>query len=111
MLEQSHAVTSTDHGKIVTVALLLCLVLSIATIAVRISIRWPWRTLSGKDDYLAVVATIVTVLQSALVLNAIDNGFGQKQSTLEDDQIRGIKKVSRRLRRNIHLSATRIDKL
>lgn len=92
-LEHSHAVTADNHGKVVTVVLLLCLVASVLFTSVRIQIRWPWSTLFGRDDYLAVAAAAVTMIQSGLVLSAIDKGFGQKQSMLDDEQIETIEKV------------------
>ncbi|KAK5698452.1 hypothetical protein LTR17_023656 [Elasticomyces elasticus] len=89
----STAVTDTDHAKIVSVAGWLCMVAGVLCTLARIYIRWPLRLLSGWDDVLCLVATLVAVIQTAVVLRLADTGFGQTEDELRQGQPRNIAKA------------------
>lgn len=93
-LQVSTAVNPTNHGGIVTVVTLLCLVNSVIFTAVRLQSRWPWQNLFGRDDLFAAAATVFTVVQSSIVLRSADQSFGQSERQLSLEQVSSSKKVS-----------------
>ena len=54
----STAVNSSDHGALVRVAAGFCTACMAFFLVTRLYIRWPWRTLFGSDDTVAVIASV-----------------------------------------------------
>lgn len=57
-LSTSTAINDRDHGALVKVTAGFCTALSLLALVARLQIRWPWRNLFGKDDVVAVVASV-----------------------------------------------------
>ena len=57
-LEMSTAVSDNNRGIIVTVVCWLCLVASILFFGARVRIRWPLKSLYGKDDAACTVGVV-----------------------------------------------------
>lgn len=93
-LQVSTAITSTDHGQIVVLAAWLCFTAGVLLSAVRIYIRWPLSALAGKDDLAYAVSTLLAIIQTALILNAVGRGFGKTEDDLEEWQAVATAKVS-----------------
>lgn len=96
-LQVSNAVTATDHGKLVVLAAWLCLTAGILLSAARVYIRWPLNALAGKDDVIYAVATALAIVQTAVTLHAVENGFGRTEAELSEQQSTYAAKVSQLL--------------
>ncbi|WPH04942.1 Hypothetical protein R9X50_00783900 [Acrodontium crateriforme] len=66
-----------DHGVYVTLAGAFFMSLSFLSLAVRIMSRWPIKSLFGIDDTLAVIATLLSLIQGTIVLVTVDKGLGK----------------------------------
>ena len=95
-LQVSTAVTATDHGQIVVLVAWLCFTAGLLLSLVRVYIRWPLNALAGKDDGAYAVSAIFAIIQTAITINAVSNGFGRTESELSDTQVVDAAKVSRR---------------
>lgn len=93
-LELSTAVTATDHGQIVVLVAWLCFTAGLLLSLVRVYIRWPLNALAGKDDGAYAVSAILAIIQTAVTINAVSNGFGRTESELSDTQVVDAAKVS-----------------
>ena len=93
-LELSTAVTATDHGQIVVLVAWLCFTAGLLLSLVRVYIRWPLNALAGKDDGAYAVSAILAIIQTAITINAVSNGFGRTESELSDTQVAYAAKVS-----------------
>ncbi|KAL1590036.1 hypothetical protein WHR41_01444 [Cladosporium halotolerans] len=85
-LQVSTAVTDTDHGQIVVLAAWLCFTAGVLLSAVRVYIRWPLNALAGKDDYAYAISFLLAIVQTAVTVNAVKNGFGRTESELDGRQ-------------------------
>lgn len=93
-LQVSTAVTDTDHGQIVVLAAWLCFTAGVLLSAVRVYIRWPLNALAGKDDYAYAISFLLAIVQTAVTVNAVKNGFGRTESELDGRQAIDAAKVS-----------------
>jgi hypothetical protein len=93
-LQVSTAVTATDHGQIVVLVAWLCFTAGLLLSLVRVYIRWPLNALAGKDDGAYAVSAILAIIQTAITINAVSNGFGRTESELSDTQVVDAAKVS-----------------
>ena len=93
-LQVSTAVTATDHGQIVVLVAWLCFTAGLLLSLVRVYIRWPLNALAGKDDGAYAVSAILAIIQTAVTINAVSNGFGRTESELSDTQVVDAAKVS-----------------
>lgn len=98
-LQVSDAVTATDHGKLVVLAAWLCLTAGILLSAARVYIRWPLNALAGKDDVIYAAAMALAIVQTAITLHAVENGFGRTETELSRHQSIYAAKVSYTLQR------------
>lgn len=57
-LVPSALVNEQDHGALATITGAFCLATSGVFLLARLWVRWPWRSLFGKDDLCTVVATV-----------------------------------------------------
>ena len=94
-LQLSTAVTATDHGQIVVLVAWLCFTAGVLLSLVRVYIRWPLNALAGKDDGAYAVSAILAIIQTAITINAVKNGFGRTESELSGTQVVDAAKVSR----------------
>ena len=94
-LQLSTAVTATDHGQIVVLVAWLCFTAGILLSLVRVYIRWPLNALAGKDDATYAVSAILAIIQTAITIDAVSNGFGRTESELDGTQAVDAAKVSR----------------
>ena len=94
-LQLSTAVTATDHGQIVVVVAWLCFTAGVLLSLVRVYIRWPLNALAGRDDVAYAVSTLFAIIQTAITINAVNNGFGRTGSELSGLQVVDAAKVSR----------------
>lgn len=93
-LELSTAVTDVDHGQVVALAAWLCFTAGVLLSVVRVYIRWPLNALVGKDDYAYAVSFGLTIVQTAVTVNAVRNGFGKTGYELDRRQAIDVAKVS-----------------
>jgi hypothetical protein len=93
-LEVSTAITATNHGQIVVVLAWLSFTAGVMISAVRMQVRWSSNSIAGKDDLACAVSTVIAVVQTAVILNTVRNGFGRTGTDLGDAQAMGIAKVS-----------------
>jgi hypothetical protein len=93
-LQVSTAITATDHGQIVVLAGWLCLAIGTLLSMARVYVRWPLNVLAGKDD-IAYAISFLTVVQTAVTIDAVGRGFGKVERELDDEQVGRISKVSR----------------
>lgn len=93
-LQVSNAITATDHGQIVVLVAWLCFTAGILLSMVRAYIRWPLHALAGKDDVAYAVSTVFAIIQTAVTLTTVRNGFGETESELKDEQVLEVAKVS-----------------
>lgn len=54
----SHVVNDRQHGALLRIAAAYCTTCTLLFLLARLWIRWPWHSLFGKDDVVAVVATV-----------------------------------------------------
>ena len=94
-LQLSTAVTATDHGQIVVLVAWLCFTAGLLLSLVRVYIRWPLNALAGKDDCAYAVSAILAIIQTAITINAVSNGFGRTESELSETQVVDAAKVGR----------------
>jgi len=94
-LQLSTAITATDHGQIVVLVAWLCFTAGVLLSLVRIYIRWPLNALAGKDDVAYAVSALLAIIQTAITINAVNNGFGRTESELGGAQVVDAAKVSR----------------
>jgi len=94
-LQVSTAVTATDHGQIVVLVAWLCFTAGLLLSLVRVYIRWPLNALAGKDDGAYAVSAILAIIQTAITINAVSNGFGRTESELNDTRVVNVAKVGR----------------
>lgn len=94
-LQLSTAVTATDHGQIVVLVAWLCFTAGVLLSLVRVYIRWPLNALAGKDDVAYAVSALLAIIQTAITINAVNNGFGRTESELGGSQVVDAAKVSR----------------
>lgn len=93
-LELSTAVTDVDHGQVVALAAWLCFTAGVLLSVVRVYIQWPLNALVGKDDYAYAVSFGLTIVQTAVTVNAVRNGFGKTGYELDRRQAIDVAKVS-----------------
>jgi hypothetical protein len=93
-LQLSTAITATDHGQIVVVVAWLCFTAGLLLSLVRVYIRWPLNALAGKDDGAYAVSALLAIVQTAITINAVSNGFGRTESELSGSQVVDAAKVS-----------------
>ena len=93
-LQVSTAVTATDHGQIVVLVAWLCFTAGLLLSLVRVYIRWPLNALAGKDDAAYAASALLAIIQTAITINAVSNGFGRTESELSDTQVAYAAKVS-----------------
>ncbi|KAM0702890.1 hypothetical protein Q7P35_010322 [Cladosporium inversicolor] len=86
-LQLSTAVTATDHGQIVVLVAWLCFTAGVLLSLVRVYIRWPLNALAGKDDVAYAVSALLAIIQTAITINAVNNGFGRTESELGGSQV------------------------
>lgn len=58
----SDVVNSRNHGAYVTVAAVLCLILSLLFVGARLTVRWPSKATLGREDPVMPVALVFTTL-------------------------------------------------
>lgn len=109
-ISPSTAINDNDHGALVKVAAGFCAALMLLSLAARLQIRWPWRSLFGKDDSVAVTASVseidaatmaygLTIEQASalaqmiVVFLAVAHGFGRTSDELSAAAIENTKKV------------------
>jgi hypothetical protein len=92
-LQQSTAVTETDHGQIVVLIAWLSFTAGILLSFVRVYIRWPLNALAGKDDATYAVSFLLATIQTAITINAVSKGFGRTESDLDVTQVINTAKV------------------
>jgi hypothetical protein len=93
-LQLSTAITETDHGQIVVLVAWLCFTAGVLLSMVRVYIRWPLNALAGKDDAAYAVSALLAIIQTAITIKAVNNGFGRTASELSSTQVVDIAKVS-----------------
>ena len=93
-LQLSTAITETDHGQIVVLVAWLCFTAGVLLSLVRVYIRWPLNALAGKDDVAYAVSALFAIIQTAITINAVNNGFGRTESELGGSQVVDAAKVS-----------------
>lgn len=110
-LSTSTAINDRDHGALVKVTAGFCTALSLLALVARLQIRWPWRSLFGKDDIVAVVATVslswtckvspsllilvqaFAITQMVVVVYGVSEGFGKNVEDLSSATIESVGKV------------------
>lgn len=108
----STAVNENNHGARIVVIAVLCLIASGMFMLTRLTIRWPWKALFGADDAVCLVAMVsespklscngeanennvqaASIVQTGVMLKAVERGLGQKVSTLDLSKIESIQQV------------------
>lgn len=54
----SHVVNDRQHGALLRISAAYCTTCTLPFLLARLRILWPWHSLFGKDDCVAVVATV-----------------------------------------------------
>lgn len=62
----SNVVNDRNHGAYVTVAAVLCLILSLLFVGARLIVRWPSKATLGRDDPIAPVALVLKPVFSVI---------------------------------------------
>ncbi|KAK5119173.1 hypothetical protein LTR85_007787 [Meristemomyces frigidus] len=81
------------NGQVVTVTVafeLTCIFLCLFT---RLYMRWPWRKLLSRNDYMAIIATLFAVCNAVAVSVAVQTGLGRKSSELTDGHLKKIREA------------------
>lgn len=106
----STAINDNDHGAVIRVTAAFCAAITLLALIARLQIRWPWRSLFGRDDILAVVATVrrrrsfenvlsltrtkgLAVAQMGVVVYGVSEGFGKMSNDLTTGAVNAVKKV------------------
>ncbi|KAF2716509.1 hypothetical protein K431DRAFT_307744 [Polychaeton citri CBS 116435] len=89
----SDIVNGRDHGPLVTVAAGLFITCSLLFYGVRLLIRWPWTALFSRDDLAVTIATLLSIVQVAVICSAVPKGMGRVQQELTPAAISTIEKM------------------
>lgn len=108
----SFVVNKDDHGALVTITGAFCLTTSGLFFLARLSIRWPWGHLLGRDDILTAATTVrrptvymlysnradhedqlFAFLQTSFVLASISEGLGKMPERISSVALERLLKV------------------
>lgn len=82
-----------DHGPYVTITAALMLVIMTLFLGIRLAIRWPWNKLAGLDDAATLAATVIGVVQSVAIFEAVHYGLGRHVDELSAARLSSTEKV------------------
>jgi len=86
-------VTPDDHEALVSIAVYFLMTTFIVAVVIRIVIRLSITRSLGRDDYIAVGATVVGIGQAIAVLRGEHDGLGKKQNLVTNAQALDVQKA------------------
>ncbi|OOF90120.1 hypothetical protein ASPCADRAFT_519430 [Aspergillus carbonarius ITEM 5010] len=81
------------HGAWIIITGALGLVLSLVSFFIRLYVRLALHPPFAYDDYLLLGATVVAIVQAALLFDAVSHGFGTSIHLLQHKQVNQIQTV------------------